>query len=88
MEICLNKKPGPSEGHVTLYIARFRNKLSDKIVKLAADLWDNHVAVSKNFEGADKNYYMHFVRGKAQARLGSTWEFPNSSVVKNWWFHS
>lgn len=55
---------------------------------VGADLWDSHVAISKYFEGADKkNYYMHFVRGKAQARLGSTWEFPDGSVVKIWWFH-
>ena len=33
---------------------------------VGADLWDNHVAISKYFEGADKkNYYMHFVRGNA-----------------------
>lgn len=54
---------------------------------VVADLWDNHVAISKYFEGADKNYHMHFVRGKAQAKLGSTWEFPDGSVVKIWRFH-
>ena len=49
---------------------------------VVADLWDNHVAISKYFEGADKNYHMHFVRGKAQAKLGSTWEFPDGTKLQ------
>lgn len=88
MEICLNKKPRAIRGSCYTSHCNIQKQLADKIVKLLELIFGTIVAISKYFEGADKkNYYMHFVRGKAQARLGSTREFPDGSVVKIWWFH-
>ena len=83
----LFKKPRALRGSCYTSHCKIQKQLSDKIVKLLQLIFGTIVAISKYFEGADKNYHMHFVRGKAQAKLGSTWEFPDGSVVKIWWFH-